>query len=504
MTWRSALLSIGVGALASSCSSNPDILIELSGGGCMGACPVYKLAIQGDGRVIYSGRSFVLADGDYSWTIPAEDVSKLVDLFAQVGCASGSELEHQVFDVGSRVATLTTNQGTMAVENSGIRECQTDIAGGGNIYSAIDDISGAADLIEVHDRTLPMLERVGIDFRSQKGADILLRSLASRHVALARELINRGAPVLGGRIIDDEDDSAPAIVAVPRLADVDLARLIIDKGGLPDSETRTHFLAMSAASGCPEMTKLALQHTGELSASQLSDMMFFAASARMEKSGTYWQKLYARPDHASWVECFDPPAVFRLLLAAGANATDRTGTGTALHTVSDAVSARLLIDAGADANAVNLEGRTALHETDDAEIAKALIEAGADVNARDRRGNTPLFGRYGADIVRVLLEAGAEPHARNAFGWTALFAVSDGDAAKLLIEAGIDVNARDGEGRTALEFMKDLETAMTLLTAGARASTPAALEDRIVWATRNEREDLARALRESRPLDAPP
>ena len=46
--------------------------------------------------------------------------------------------------------------------------------------------------------------------------------------------------------------------------------------------------------------------------------------------------------------------------------------------------AKLLIDAGADVNAKNNDGKTPLHKCNDADIAKLLIDAGADVNAKNK------------------------------------------------------------------------------------------------------------------------
>ncbi len=72
---------------------------------------------------------------------------------------------------------------------------------------------------------------------------------------------------------------------------------------------------------------------------------------------------------------------------------------TPLHWARDAEIVKLLLSAGADANARNrINGETPLHNTENAEITKLLLDAGADVNARDDDGETPFFkavhGKY--------------------------------------------------------------------------------------------------------------
>ena len=93
---------------------------------------------------------------------------------------------------------------------------------------------------------------------------------------------------------------------------------------------------------------------------------------------------------------------------------------------------QLLIDAGADPNAVNSDGDTALHKAagcvlpNAAEVVLVLLNAGADPNAVNSDGETPLhqaaecqwFGS--AEAVLVLLNAGADPNAINSDGETPL------------------------------------------------------------------------------------
>ena len=70
---------------------------------------------------------------------------------------------------------------------------------------------------------------------------------------------------------------------------------------------------------------------------------------------------------------------------------------------------------------------TALHSAvadgGHAEIAKMLVRAGADANARQRHGWTPLHGAADSgdrELVELLLEHGADPDAKHQEGKSAL------------------------------------------------------------------------------------
>ena len=82
----------------------------------------------------------------------------------------------------------------------------------------------------------------------------------------------------------------------------------------------------------------------------------------------------------------------------------------------DAVKA--LIEAGADVNAKDDEGKTALiyaaiyNHTP--EVAKALVEAGAEINAKDNEGRTALSWaacNHNPQVLKALVEAGADVNA---------------------------------------------------------------------------------------------
>ena len=124
----------------------------------------------------------------------------------------------------------------------------------------------------------------------------------------------------------------------------------------------------------------------------------------------------------------------------------------------------LLIRASAEAgvlDAQDLEGKTALlhFPTGDVETMRLLLDAGADPNVPDNDGKTPLhylatlvpFFHETYEDVEALLDAGADPNEIDKEGWTpARYAGSKGhkEIFRLLLEHG-------AEGVDGREFFDD-------------------------------------------------
>ena len=161
---------------------------------------------------------------------------------------------------------------------------------------------------------------------------------------------------------------------------------------------------------------------------------------------------------------------FDRLLGAGAdiNAPDRLLGATALmHALywdeqGMALAGRLL-EAGADPNRVDHDGRSALHAAAGRgvpEAVRVLIGAGADLRLRDIEGNEPV----GVALIRgrwhnaeVLLDAGVPINAKAVYAddtGTLLHAAArqrlELGCARLLLEHGADPSAVSERGRTAL------------------------------------------------------
>ena len=176
----------------------------------------------------------------------------------------------------------------------------------------------------------------------------------------------------------------------------------------------------------------------------------------------------------------------RLLIEAGAdvNVKDKDGR-TPLHRALDLTTMQRNrycphLAAGADVNAKSKRGRSAPElpefKLKRYTIMRALLEAGADVNARDWYGGTPLYNTgviCDVGAIKILLEAGADVNAKNKGGSTPLhLAAMRGyvGTVKILLEAGADVNARDRYGSTPLHSAAGrghLEAVKALLDAGA-------------------------------------
>jgi len=105
--------------------------------------------------------------------------------------------------------------------------------------------------------------------------------------------------------------------------------------------------------------------------------------------------------------------------------------------------ARILIDANANIHLQDEEGYTALmHSVSDIDMVRLLLLKGADVNVQDIRGCTALH-RAEYEVTQLLIEAGANVNAIREDGHTKLYsaiAQCDYKLAKLLLNAGADIN----------------------------------------------------------------
>ena len=146
------------------------------------------------------------------------------------------------------------------------------------------------------------------------------------------------------------------------------------------------------------------------------------------------------------------------LLAAPASGSELSDA--ARH--GDAAEVRALVESAPE-SALDSPGRDGMTpllwavQAADVEIARVLLDAGANANAGNRYGITPLWlaaTNRSPRLVALLLEHGAAASAALPHGETALMAAAragDAESIRLLLEAGADPNAAEATlGETAL------------------------------------------------------
>jgi ankyrin repeat protein len=173
---------------------------------------------------------------------------------------------------------------------------------------------------------------------------------------------------------------------------------------------------------------------------------------------------------------FGDVARVKELLARGVDANSTVdGSGiTLLMQATNANIAKLLLNAGANAQAADANGWTALHyaATREADIIMItlLLRAGANVASRTAEGETPLrlagllftekiSPTWGSTLIPLLVNAGADINSADNQGHTLLHQAAFNDNAKLgslCVLMGADTDLRSLAGKTPRQLGREL------------------------------------------------
>ena len=124
---------------------------------------------------------------------------------------------------------------------------------------------------------------------------------------------------------------------------------------------------------------------------------------------------------------------------------------------------RLLLDRGANINAINDYERTALMwaaNTGHTDVVRLLLDRGANINAVDGDGDTALMSASESGhtyTVRLLLDRGANINAINGNGDTVLIGaakIGHADTVRLLLKMGANPDHVNRHGNTALKLAR--------------------------------------------------
>lgn len=210
-----------------------------------------------------------------------------------------------------------------------------------------------------------------------------------------------------------------------------------------------------------------------------------------------------QPDGATalhWAIHWNDLELARLLVRAGAHADAANEYGVtplSLACTNGSLAAvALLLEAGADPGLALPTGETPLMtaaRTGNVEVVQALLRHGVNPNAREHsQGQTALMwaaSENHADVARVLVAHGADVRARSARGVTPLLlAARQGGvaSARLLLEHGADVDEASADRMTPLVVATvrgHTTLAMLLLEHGADPNADGAGFSALHWAT---------------------
>jgi ankyrin repeat protein len=160
------------------------------------------------------------------------------------------------------------------------------------------------------------------------------------------------------------------------------------------------------------------------------------------------------------------PKIAEALIRRGAkvNACRPDRLDTPLHFASNADVAGVLIEHGAEIEALDWSDRTPLHwaaQFGRVDVAELLIQEGAGVDRHETNGATPLHwaAREGHhEIVRLLLGRGAKPDVKDQEGSTPLHLSAwrgKLEAVEELLRAGANPAVRDRSGKTPLHEARE-------------------------------------------------
>lgn len=380
--------------------------IMLSRSGCFGWCPIYSVEIHGDGRVVYTGEGHVDVEGRHEYRIPVDDVRALLDQVRQEDLWS-TDTEY--------MAGITDNPTyCLSIELGGQRHVITDYVGRmvgmpravQRVEDAVDKVSRAREWTELSAFSMEHLQQAGFDFRSQAGADLLVRAIGNRkgfdeHAML--RAIELGSPLRGGQT---------ALRPTPEHA--------LDEMEVFESALRLGRVALVE----PLMAKGVLREGGRLDRGKL-DRAFRAAiqGGRLASVRAIW------------------------------NASDSIRPSLMYQDEDDDDARRIV----ATSVVMLLDKSYGDDEWEGLAIAKWLADKGAPLDARAANGDSLLHIAVEASNIafaRFVLAQGLDPSTKGEYDLPALGGAQDEDVALLLLASGSDWHM-DDQGKGFLRYARD-------------------------------------------------
>jgi len=395
-----------------------ELVISLQRTACFGSCPDYKVTITGDGRVVFqttpyldrddvanvhrafSTESGVRVPGTHQTTIEPEGIDELLAKFEQTRFFSlRDEYRAQVTDNPTYVVTIDTGNGLKSVvdyvgKEAGMPESVTAL------QDAIDAAAGTERWIEGTPQVIPLLQKEGADFAGILGLELMDAAAERNDIATMQHLKDLGAPVflaegpspLGTAIYEGHSDAIKWLIANGGIAGEAQWKSAMQQAVDFDNHAAfeaLHQLPQSRQIDRAFATKLLLSAASNADPQIVSEMLRLGANPNGDEGNRFptdpplFEAANGLTSNDDKHPVADRRAVVRQLLTAGASIKHcQNGyCDSVLWQVSDVGVARMLLDAGADANFRDDDGEHILFNISNEDVALLLIGRGADLRA---------------------------------------------------------------------------------------------------------------------------
>jgi Domain of unknown function (DUF6438)/Ankyrin repeats (3 copies) len=381
-----------------------DVRISLERTRCYGTCPAYKVELQGDGRVTYTGKGFVDIEGKHSYQVPVERVKSLLDSFRAKDIWSlRDSYRTMVTDLPTCVLTVSLGEQTRRIEDymgtrAGMPSTVTEFE------NQVDDVSQSIGWIDLSPQALDVLKSEGFPFRSSPGGSLLARAVSnedsSDEAILA--LLQLGAPtnVDTRRGVLGVYSAGPILeVALKnrRVALIDplIAKGLLDTGNHPDQAKIDAAFRSAIEGGSLAAVRRIWEVSGRTAHPAVSFKDISEDNARVHRMSPV-TLLLSNPDYGSNIRGhWDGLEITRFLAAQGCDIKARAVDGrTLLHIAAeggDVTFVEYLLAQGIPVSTPGKYGLPALGSAKKEDVAMVLLKAGTDMSKMDDVGE---FRKY--------------------------------------------------------------------------------------------------------------
>ena len=400
--------------------------------GCLGRCPGYTVTLHGDGRVEYTGGSYVLVPGPHVAHVDVKTVRALLDEFRRADFLSARpRYESDTTDGPSQTIKLRYEGKEWQVYSYvGFSAGLPEVIG--SLQEKIDKAAGTERWVAGNSETLQSLKEEHWNFGSHSKENLDLFNSAIEHDRsdLVEVMLAAGIPTdIKTKPAASYDRTEYPVCIATRLE----KRLLVKrmaKLNPPSHAVAQACMASAARAGSLVLLNFWIEHGGKPDRPIPEDGWGGEAGNLLADAITSHQpEVVARvlefPIDRRYLVNTEIPLLFFAAIGSGNDPEQTKKIFELLSSHDFSTSER------------NKYGETLLFRSDD-DLMPHLLTLGIPIDARNNDGETALMHQYSAEAIQRLLDAGADPTLQDKAGVSVEDHVLENcEACKSTIEAAI-------------------------------------------------------------------